>query len=263
MNQDKLLHEVCQLARETGTFIREEIYKFSRKDVETKDHNSFVTYVDKESEKRLVYALSRMLPGSVFITEEGTVDQNPGEFTWIIDPLDGTTNFIHRLPVYAISIALVRDLEPLLGVVYEINNSECFYAQEGGHAYLNGTPIRVSSTPSLEASLMATGFPYYDYSRMESYLRVLQEYMQNTRGIRRMGSAATDLAYVACGRFDGFFEYGLHPWDVAAGAFLVKQAGGLVGTFNGKNNYLFGKEIVAANPFIYEKMIATMNEFFG
>jgi myo-inositol-1(or 4)-monophosphatase len=263
MNWQQTTRQVSNLAMAVGKFISEEALMFSQGDVEIKGLNNFVTYVDKESEKRLAEELSVIIPGSTFIAEEGTVEQSKAEYTWIIDPLDGTTNYIHHLPVYSISIALMHNDELVLGIVYEINNKECFYAWKGGGAFLNDERIRVSERSSLEQSLMATGFPYHDYEKLDGYLKLLRASMKKTRGIRRLGSAAVDLAYVACGRFDGFFEYGLNPWDVAAGALIVKEAGGLVSNFSGGNDFLFKKEIVACSNQINSEFIALVKNSFA
>src|ERR1035437_3908233 len=239
---DNLCQEVCQLTRKVGAFIRTEQIKFSSSSVEIKGKNDFVSYVDKSSEKQLVEVLSKLLPESGFIAEEGTSTKKGEIYNWIIDPLDGTTNFIHGIPCFAISIALMRNNELVLGVIYEINLDECFYAWEGSKAFMNEKKIQVSKAATLADSLIATGFPYYDYSKMDNYMKLFNYFMKHTHGLRRLGSAATDLAYVACGRFDGFYEYSLQPWDVAAGAFIVKQAGGNVTDFKGGTNFIFGKE---------------------
>ncbi|MCB0571265.1 MAG: inositol monophosphatase, partial [Phaeodactylibacter sp.] len=177
-------------------------------------------------------------------------------------PLDGTTNFLFQIPVFSISVALQQEGRSVLGIVYEINRQECFYAWLGGGAFLNGRPIRVSSRAPLEKTLLATGFPYYDYRRMAPFFKVLEHFMRHTRGIRRLGSAAVDLAYVACGRYDGFFEYSLNPWDVAAGAFIVQEAGGVVSDFNGGGNYLNGGEIIAANAAVAADMQQVLRNAF-
>jgi myo-inositol-1(or 4)-monophosphatase len=169
---------------------------------------------------------------------------------------------VHGIPIYSISIALQKKRETIIGVVHELNQNECFYAWEGGKAYLNGNPIKVSSTEKLDNSLIATGFPYNDFSRMKEYLGLFNELMQNTRGIRRLGSAAADLAYVACGRFEVFYEYGLHPWDVAAGAFIVKQAGGKLNGFDGSNEVVFGKDIMASNGLVHLEMLQLIKKHF-
>jgi myo-inositol-1(or 4)-monophosphatase len=246
-----------------GKFIAEEAGKFSKGDIELKGYNNFVTYVDKESERRLIEELSLIIPESAFIAEENTVEQSTAEYTWIIDPLDGTTNYIHHLPVYSVSIALMHDNELVAGIVYEINNDECFYAWKGGGAFLDHRKIQVSDRKELSQALMATGFPYHDYSLLDNYLRLFRESMQKTRGIRRLGSAAVDLAYVACGRFDGFFEYGLNPWDVAAGALIVKEAGGMVCNFSSGDEYLFKKEIVATNGHIHHEFMDMVKNWFA
>jgi myo-inositol-1(or 4)-monophosphatase len=261
MDLQKLTQQVCNLAIETGSFIKNEVDRLNNSDIETKSDNNFVTYVDKQSEERIVNKLSEILPGSGFIAEENPLLQTK-EFTWIIDPLDGTTNFIHGVPVYSISIGLMDKNEMIIGVIYEINLKECFYTWKGEPSYLNGNPIRVTATEKLADTLFATGFPYYDYGRLDPYLNFFKYMMQHTHGIRRLGSAAADLAYVACGRFDGFYEYGLSPWDVAAGALIVKNAGGDVSDFRGGNDYIFGKEIIASNSNIYQEFLEAFKKNF-
>lgn len=237
----------CDVARSTGKFMAEERVGFDSSKIEFKGVHDLVSYVDKESEKRIIAALQIVLPESGFIAEEGTCSKRGERFNWVIDPLDGTTNYIQGVPIYAVSIGLLDGDELVLGVVYEVGRQECFYAWKDGGAYLNNQPIRVSTRSDMNNALLATGFPYSDFSRMDEYLELLKWTMTNARGVRRLGSAATDLAYVACGRFDAFWEYDLKPWDVAAGAVIVKEAGGVVTDYKGGNDYLFGKEIVASN----------------
>lgn len=258
-----LCYDVVELCREVGIFIKMEEKKVTSSQVETKSKNSLVSYVDKTAEQRLVKDLAEMLPGSGFIAEEGTSTKVGEEYNWIIDPLDGTTNFLHGIPTYAVSVALQQKEEIVLAVVYEVNRDECFYAWKGGGAFLNGEGITVSQTANLADSLLATGFPYYDYERVDSYFQLLKDLAHQTRGIRRIGSAAVDLAYVACGRFDAFFEYSLHAWDVAAGALLVKEAGGEVADFKGGENWLFGKEMLAANEKIASQITRKVQDFMG
>lgn len=257
-----LCQDVCSLGKTVGAFIRAERSKFSVDRVEVKGKNDFVSYVDKTSEQQLVEGLSKLLPGAGFIAEEGTSTIKSEEYNWIIDPLDGTTNFIHGIPCFSISIGLLRKDTLVMGMIYEINNDECFYAWEGSKAYLNGKEISVSKAPKLADSLIATGFPYYDYSKLNAYMELFGHFMRHTHGLRRLGSAATDLAYVACGRFEGFYEYSLHPWDVAAGAFIVQQAGGKVTDFKGGDNYLFGKEIVAGNALCFDEFLDAVKLYF-
>jgi len=257
----KLTEQVCDLAIETGNFISNEVNRLRSSDIETKSANNFVTYVDKQSEERLVAGLSLILPGSGFIAEENPSLQTK-ELTWIIDPLDGTTNFIHGVPVFCISVALMEGSELILGVIYEINLKECFYAWKGSSSFLNGRKIEVSNTALVADSLFATGFPYYDYGRLDPYINFFRYLMEHSHGIRRLGSAAADLAYVACGRFDGFYEYGLSPWDVAAGALIVKNAGGRVSDFKGGIDFIFGREIIASNANVFDEFSAAFVKNF-
>ena len=261
-NLETLCLQVCDLARTTGGIIHRDIHKISRKDLEVKGRHNYVTYVDKMSEAYLVKELSLLLPEAGFVAEEGTSAKKGGRFQWVIDPLDGTTNFIHALPIYSISIALMDQEEVVLGVVYEVNQKECFYAWKDSPAYLNGKSIHCSDTGVLDDSLLATGFPYTDPGYMEHNLELLGYLLQNTRGLRRFGSAAVDLAYVACGRFDAFYEYGLNPWDVAAGSLLVRQAGGRVCDFNGGDRYIYGKQIIVSNPSIYDHLMEIFRKYF-
>ena len=234
------------IIKETGRFIQKEAASFDLTEVILKGKNDLVSYVDKEAEKMIVVGLKILLPDAGFITEEWTVSQEQKEFTWIIDPLDGTTNFIHGLPIYSISVGLMKQGEMVGGIVYELNKDEIFYAWKGGGAFMNHRPIRVSPVKDIAESLLATGFPYYNFDKLPNYLAILNELMINSHGLRRLGSAAVDLAYVACGRCEGFFEYNLNSWDIAAGILLVKEAGGVVTDFSGNDNALFGRELVAS-----------------
>lgn len=248
-----LLEETQEIAKQVGAFIRKERQHFDVEKVEHKGFNDLVSYVDKEAEKKIVEALSKILPEAGFITEEGTNTTRADRYNWVIDPLDGTTNFIHGVPVFAVSIALIDGEEVILGVVYEVNRHECFYAMKGGGAFCNDTKIKVSPAPDLSASLIATGFPYYNFELIDKYLAALKSMMQKTHGLRRFGSAATDLCYVASGRIEGFFEYNLNSYDVAAGALIVQEAGGAVTDFSGGNNFVFGREIIASNGRIQDE----------
>ena len=255
--------DVIELSREVASFISQEVANFDKSKIEHKETaNNLVSYVDKESEKKIVKALKKILPGSGFLAEEGTSSEGTNEYRWIIDPLDGTTNFTHGLPPYAISIGLAKKDKIVLGVVYEVSRSECFNAIENGDAYCNGKRIQVANTSSLNESLLATGFPYYHFDKREEYLSIIKTYLELTHGVRRMGSAATDLAYVACGRMDGFFEYNLNPWDVAAGSLIVQRAGGMVSDFKGKSNFLYGGEICAAGA-IHAEMVEIIKRHWG
>jgi len=231
--------------------------------VETKSKNSLVTEIDRKIEKRLVQGLSKIIPSSGFIAEEGTSTKKSDEYNWIIDPLDGTTNFIHGIPHYCISIGLQKKEELIYGCIYEFNQKDFYMAEKGGGSSLNGEKIVCSQSTFLEDSLLATGFPYYDFKDIDKFLALIRSLMLQTRGLRRLGSAAFDLAYVASGKFDGFFEYGLHPWDVAAGVILVQEAGGMVTDFSGNENYLFGKQIVASNVHIQNELLHIIERHFS
>ena len=258
-----LCSRVQDTARSAGSFIREERNKITTTDVETKSKASLVTYVDKTAEAMIVDALQQLLPGAGFVTEEGTAGNDGQSMMWIVDPLDGTTNYIHGIYPNSVSIGLLENGKPVLGVVYELGLDEMFYAWKGSPAYLNGKTIRVRNAEKSVDALVATGFPYYDFDRLDDYLGVLRQLMISTRGLRRMGSAAVDLSYVAAGRFDGFFEHALHAWDVAAGAFILMQAGGTVSDFNGGDNWLFGGEIVAASQNYYADFFTVINKGLG
>ncbi|MCK5857457.1 MAG: inositol monophosphatase [Bacteroidales bacterium] len=261
-NLEDICLQVVEMSQQVGEYLMEEKGNLSSGDVESKGKHDYVTYVDKTAEKYIVEGLSKIFPPAGFITEEGTESRLGDKFNWIVDPLDGTTNFIHGLAPFCISIALKKDDEIVLGVIYDPNAEEVFYAWEESPAFLNYQPISVSKTSDLDNALLATGFPYTDYDQLDEYMEVFKWCMQNTRGVRRLGSAAMDLAYVACGRMDGFFEYGLSPWDVAAGSFIVKQAGGSISDFEGKDDYIFGKQILAFNGKLHKDFQKVISGFF-
>lgn len=258
----ELTLEVTGVARAAGAFIREQRKTFTPDKIEIKGLNDLVSYVDKGAERMIVSALEKLLPEAGFITEEKTINRTGERYNWIIDPLDGTTNFIHGLPVYSVSIALQEYDELVLGVVYEINQNECFYAWRGAPAYLNGEPIKVSQAAAIDQSLLATGFPYYNFEKQPAYIALFTELMKSCHGLRRLGSAAVDLAYTACGRFDAYYEYNLNAWDAAAGVLIVRQAGGDVINFKGGNEVLNTRELLATNGKITAQMLEAIQKFF-
>ncbi|MFC4871172.1 inositol monophosphatase family protein [Negadavirga shengliensis] len=253
MDINHLIKKVEIIAKEAGAFIRRERESFELEKVEQKGFNDLVSYVDKTAEEIIVEGLSGVFPEAGFITEEGTRKEQQKEYTWIVDPLDGTTNFVHGVPVFSVSIALADQKGIIAGVVYEVNLDECFTAVRGLGAKCNGKPIRVSPVDDFSRSLIATGFPYDHGGKLDKYLDLLKYLLKNTHGLRRLGSAAVDLCYVACGRVEGYMEYNLQPYDVAAGTIIVQEAGGKVTDFSGGNNFVFGAEIVATNGRIHEK----------
>jgi myo-inositol-1(or 4)-monophosphatase len=262
MDYEKLCDKVLTISRLTGNFIRKESLDFNDSKIELKGLNDLVSYVDKEAEEQLVSNLSQLLPEAGFITEEKTINKTGDVYNWIIDPLDGTTNFIHGVPTYSVSIALYEEDKPVLGVVYEINRGELFYSYKNGPAFLNNKVITVSKRNSLADSLLATGFPYYKFDKLDQYLALFAEMIQRCHGLRRIGSAAVDLAYVACGRFDAFFEYNLNAWDIAAGAFIVQQAGGNIMNFSGGSEFVEQREILATNSLIDQEILEAIGRHF-
>lgn len=262
MNYELLCSKVIAVTRLTGNFIRKEAMSFDANAIEYKGLNDLVSYVDKNAEKQIVKNLTKILPEAGFITEEETENVKGKTYTWIIDPLDGTTNFIHGIPTYSISIALYEEDKPVIGVVYEINRGEMFSAYKGGGAYLNNKPIYVSKNNNLSKCLLATGFPYYQFDKQPEYIKLFTEMMQKCHGLRRIGSAAVDLAYVACGRFDAYFEYNLNSYDVAAGAYLVQQAGGTILNFSGGNEIFETREVLATNGQVTEEILNTIKKYF-
>jgi myo-inositol-1(or 4)-monophosphatase len=263
MNYKEICEHTREIAAEVGKYIMEKQGNFLYDSIETKGKQNFVTEVDKEAEQRLANSLGKIIPDSGFIAEEGTIKKKGSKHNWIIDPLDGTTNYIHNAPPVAISIALMEDEALVIGVILELSLNECFYAFKGSPSYLNGEEIRVSSVNKVKNSLIATGFPYHNFSRLQPFMETLSYFFNNSHGVRRMGSAATDLAYVACGRYDAFYEYNLNPWDVAAGSFIIEQAGGKIADFKGGSNYLFGNEIVATNSNIFEEFLGIVGNFMN
>jgi len=257
----ELCLEIEKAASEVSLFIRKEAQGFDIRKTEKKGLNDFVSYVDKGSEKMLVEKLSLILPEAGFITEEGTTKKTGPRYCWVIDPLDGTTNFLHGFHPYAISIGLMEYDEVIAGVVYEAGGHESFMAWKNGGAWLNGERIHVSKAEKLSDSLVATGFPYNDFDRIDAYMKCLTHLCQSTHGIRRLGSAAMDLAYVACGRFEVFYEYGLKHWDIAAGMLIVREAGGRASDFSGNEKDLRGEEFIAANSNVFPEVLGIINSY--
>ncbi|MFD2865923.1 inositol monophosphatase family protein [Mucilaginibacter antarcticus] len=262
MPLQQITNKVIEVAKQAGDFIRQERKSFNADRIEYKGLNDLVSYVDKTAERIIVAGLEVILPEAGFITEENTRTNVGERYNWIIDPLDGTTNFIHGVPSFSVSIALKEYDELVVGVVYEINLDECFYAWKGAPAYLNGTEIKVSKTPTIASSLIATGFPYYDFTKQPQYIELFSHLMKNSHGLRRLGSAAVDLVYTAAGRFDAFYEYNLNAWDVAAGIVIVRQAGGQIVNFKGGDEVLDTRELLATNGKLTAEMLTEIQKYF-
>lgn len=249
-----LLNIAQEAAKAAGKSIRYHLERFDAVEVQQKGRNDFVSQVDFEAEQRIIQTIRKYHPDHAIMAEETGRHKTNSRFEWIIDPLDGTTNFLHQFPHFAVSIAVTENGKLQHAAIYDPVKDEMFSASRGEGAWLNQSRIRVSEQKELENSLMATGFPYYQFDYADEYLAGFKRFMTETAGVRRAGSAALDLAYVACGRVDGYWEYNLKPWDIAAGALIVKEAGGLVTDFGGGENYLQSGNILATNPKLYKHM---------
>jgi myo-inositol-1(or 4)-monophosphatase len=256
---DSLLSQAIRVTQKAADLIENEKKNFNFSKIEYKGQNDFVSFVDKQAEKFLVENLGKILPEAGFIAEEGTGE--PGILNWVIDPLDGTTNFMHGLPPYSISVGLMDKNELILGVILEITQRTAYYAHHRGKAYCDDEVIKVSNVKNFRDGLYITGYPYRDFSKIENFNKLMYYFLANTHGLRRFGSAAVDLAYVACGKSEGFFEFFLNPWDVAAGTLIIQRAGGMVTDFKGGENYIFGKEVVAGNV-VQPEMQKVINRFW-
>lgn len=254
-----MLNTAVKAARKAGNIISRASRDIDLIKVETKRRNDFVTEVDRASENAIIEVLREAYPNHAILAEEsGASKGSQGDYVWIIDPLDGTTNFIHGMPHYCISIGLQHKGVMQQGVIFDPIKNELFTATRGAGAYLNDKRIRVSSRDKMADALIGTGFPFRDTSFLDRYMAIFQAMTMNCTGIRRPGAAALDLAYVAAGRFDAFWEIGLAPWDVAAGSLLVLEAGGLIGNLKGEGDYMETGEVAAGNPKVFAQMLAVL-----
>ena len=258
-----MLNVAIKAARAAGAIINRAALDVESVRVSQKQSNDFVTEVDQASENAIIETLLTAYPDHGILAEEsGSTRGNPdAEAIWIIDPLDGTTNFIHGFPVYCVSIALQVKGRLEQAVVYDPTRNDLFTATRGRGAFMNERRIRVGKRTRLQECLLSTGFPFRPEDDFNTYLRLMGDMMQRTAGLRRPGAAALDLAYVAAGFSDGFFELGLQPWDMAAGALLITEAGGLVGNFTGEADFLQHRECLAGNPRIYAQMVAVLQKY--
>jgi myo-inositol-1(or 4)-monophosphatase len=251
-----MLNIAVRAARSAGDLIARRMERLDSIAVETKQRNDYVTEVDREAEGRIIQTLQRSYPDHGILAEESgrQEGQQGNDYVWIIDPLDGTTNFLHGFPHFAVSIALANRGRLEQAVIYDPIRQDLFTASRGDGAALNDRRIRVSSRKGLEGALLGTGFPYRDDQPGDAYMAILREFMKQSAGIRRPGSAALDLAWLAAGRIDGFWEAGLQPWDIAAGALLVREAGGIVGDLWGGDDYMTSGNVLGANPKVFHAM---------
>ncbi len=258
----KFLKTAVRAARLAGNVIVNNLGHLSKEDIQTKQAFDFVTKVDRWSEAVIMQTIREKFPSHLFLTEETLKQEDTGDFRWIIDPLDGTTNYIHSYPMFSVSIALEYQSEVILGVVFDPLRDELFHSMKSGGAFLNNKKISVSGVNTLERSLVATGFPFRAKDMIDHYLRAFKEIFLGVSDIRRAGSAAIDLAYIAAGRFEGFFELALSPWDVAAGSILITEAGGAITDFGGGNEYLLTGNIVAGNGDIQPQILKAIRQMF-
>ena len=249
------LNIAVKAARRAASVINRASTQLDLLTVQSKSPNDFVTEVDRAAEQAIIEVLRDAFPGHGILAEESGESGPESEYTWIIDPLDGTTNFIHGMPQYAVSIAQTKNGVLEHAVVYDPNTNEMFTASRGAGAFLNDRRIRVSRRTRLNEALIGTGFPFRQFDHVDAYLAMFKELTQKTAGIRRPGAASLDLAYVASGRFDGFWEMGLSPWDMAAGVLLIQEAGGLVSDLSGEANYLPTGNLVAGTPKIFGQLL--------
>lgn len=260
-----MLNVAVKAARKAGNVINRASFDVDLLKVDQKQHNDFVTEVDRAAEAAIIDIIHTAYPDHAFLAEESgaSAGGDDAEYRWIIDPLDGTTNFIHGFPQYAVSIALAHRGVVTQAVVYDPQRDELFTASKGGGAFLNNRRLRVGRRDRLADALVGTGFPFRDLQGLKTYLQLMGTMIESTAGMRRAGSAALDLAYVAAGRLDGFFEQGLQPWDLAAGMLLITEAGGLVGDYRGEATALDGGQVLAANPKLFAQMVKLTTPFAG
>lgn len=242
-------------ARAAGDVIVRSMDKIDRLTISSKGNNDFVTEVDRKAESTIIDILRQSYPDYGILAEESGIQDEGAEYQWIIDPLDGTTNFLHGFPQFSVSIALKHKERIITGVIYDPLSQELFTAAKGEGAQLNGKKIRVSGRAGIKGALLSTGFPYHDQSYLDTYIKTMTQLMVPTAGIRRPGSAALDLAWMAAGRTDGFWEFNLSPWDIAAGVLIVREAGGIVADFQGGDKYLKTGDIIAASPKVFPEMM--------
>ena len=256
-----MLNVAVKAARRAATIINRASLNLERLQIDRKQHNDFVTEVDKAAEEAIIETLSEAYPNHGFLAEESGELLNNSDHIWIIDPLDGTTNFIHGFPQYAISIALSVNGVLQQAVIYDPNRDELFSASKGGGAYVDRRRLRVADQIKLENALIGTGFPYRQDQDVDQYLKIFADMTRQCAGLRRPGAASLDLAYVAAGRYDGFFESELKPWDMAAGALIITEAGGLVGNYRGEEGFLESGEIMVGNPRIFAQMAQVLGKY--
>jgi myo-inositol-1(or 4)-monophosphatase len=265
--KSEFLSTAVRAAKLAGKVMLDNMGKISKDDVDIKQASDFVTRVDRDSEQIIIDTIKKKFPHHHFLAEESfkeveTSYETNGSYRWVVDPLDGTTNYIHGYPAFSVSIALQHKGEIILGVILDPLRNELFTAEKGIGGFLNGRPISVSSVRTLKEGLLTTGFPFRRKHLIDAYLQLFKNLFQKVSDIRRAGSAALDLAHLACGRCDGFFEIGLSPWDIAAGSILIREAGGVVSDFGGGADHLSTGNIVAGTPALHKKILREVKDVF-
>lgn len=261
--REEFLNTAVKAARLAGKVIIDNLGNISLKDIDLKKTSDFVTRVDRESEQIVINTIKGHFPNHLFLAEESFKEAETDGYRWIIDPLDGTTNYIHGYPVFSVSIALEYKHEIILGVIFDPTRNDLLTAEKGRGAFLNGRSIKISSVSTFKDSLITTGFPFRRKKFIDVYIKLFKNVFQKVSDLRRAGSAALDLAYLACGRCDGFFEIGLSPWDIAAGDIMIKEAGGILTDFGGGSDYLSTGNIVAGTPAVHEKLLIEVRSVFA
>ncbi len=255
-----MIHVAIEAAKEAGKFLKYNTGKVKSIEIKKGEERNLVSDLDKASEEKIIQHIHRHYPNHAILAEESGASDAVAEYKWVIDPLDGTTNYLHGVPVYCVTIALERKGELVAGVIYDPNMDELFTVEKGSGAYMNGKKLSVSSSSTLIASLLVTGFPYDISVNPDHAIDHFVHFLTKSGGIRRLGSAALDLAYIASGRFDGFWEVNLNPWDMAAGVLLVEEAGGRVTNFLGRPSSIYLKQVLATNGKIHDQMVSVLSQ---
>lgn len=253
-----MINKVINIAKEAGEVIRDGFRENISIEFKTGENN-LVTNIDKAAEKIILYFIKKEYPAHSVIAEESGTDIKSSEFTWVVDPLDGTTNFAHGLPIFGVSIGVQKNNQTIIGVIYDVMRDVVYSAEKGSGSYENDKKISVSNNSNLNKGVLVTGFPY-DLENVDNAVKIFGKFLVKTRGVRRLGSAAIDMCYVASGVFDGFWEEDLHPWDVCAGMLLVEEAGGKVSNFKDKPIDIFSNQFLTTNGLVHNAMVDVINE---
>ncbi len=258
-----MINTAIEAAKEAGKFLKYSVGRVKNIEVKQGEERNLVSEIDKGAEKKIISIIKRKYPNHAILAEESGANDSRSDYKWVIDPLDGTTNFLHGLPIFSVTIGIEFKGEIIAGVTYDPNLDELFTAEKGSGAYLNGRRLKVTTTSRLIDSLLVTGFPYDIAQNPENAIGHFVNFVVEGQGLRRLGSAAIDLAYVAAGRFDGFWEVTLNPWDMAAGVLFVREAGGRVTDFIGGESSIYKKQVLATNGAIHEAMLQVLSKGFG